>query len=355
MMKLPDKIIVMLLVFVMMQGCSDSHDSPSQTYHSELEYLKVINGAGPARDPRIIFLFMSQFMNANQNEEGIKFFSSFLEKHETQLPPVQKALYLSALGLLRASHANRVALLKRIGWVDETIAMLETAKQLSGNQIFVVRWIAGIVYARLPGRFDITEAALEELQWCLENLSKAPNFGWMREVYFHIGLAHHKLDDEEQAAKFLKMSGYDNFEKEITLIIPFSVNSETGFTFSPMHLKEIIPNQIFALSGFEFTDYYFIISENRKELIAIDAGTTPATAQKAYEFLKNRFPNLPDLTTVFVTHSHWDHIGGHRFFRELNPNIKFYARENYGKELARSLNVPVQFITSSAVISAWNL
>jgi len=60
-MKLPDKIIVMLLVFVMMQGCSDSHDSPSQTYHSELEYLKVINGAGPARDPRIMRVIFKGF------------------------------------------------------------------------------------------------------------------------------------------------------------------------------------------------------------------------------------------------------------------------------------------------------
>lgn len=37
----------------------------------------------------------------------------------------QKALYFSAIGLLRASYAGEVPFLRRIGWMRETIRMLE--------------------------------------------------------------------------------------------------------------------------------------------------------------------------------------------------------------------------------------
>jgi glyoxylase-like metal-dependent hydrolase (beta-lactamase superfamily II) len=48
---------------------------------------------------------------------------------------------------------------------------------------------------------------------------------------------------------------------------------------------------------------------------------------------------------VLVTHAHWDHVGGHEFFRSLNPGVKFYARANYREEQARSLNAPERFAT----------
>ncbi len=335
--------LLVVLPVVWIVGCSTTHDTLYRTYHSELEYLKAVNSAGPAGDPQIIFLLMAQYLNANQTEAGIEFFTFFLEKYEAELPPWQRSLYLSALALLRASRANQVALFERIKWVDETIELLETAKKLSDNEIFVVRWIAGSVYARLPERFNKKDAAREELKWCMENISKAPDPGWLREVYFNLALLHHQDKDDNQARQYLRLSGYDSFDKKITLVTPYSVNAKKGLTFYRRRLEEIIPGKIFALSGFEFTEYYFIVSHDQKELIAIDVGTTPESAQTVYEFLKNKYPNLPPLTTVFVTHAHWDHIGGHRFFRQLNSNVKFYSRENYKEELDKSLNAPPNF------------
>jgi len=52
---------------------------------------------------------------------------------------------------------------------------------------------------------------------------------------------------------------------------------------------------------------------------------------------------LPELTTVFITHSHWDHVGGHTYFRTLNPRLHFYARCNYGEEIAREVGAPDVF------------
>jgi glyoxylase-like metal-dependent hydrolase (beta-lactamase superfamily II) len=54
-------------------------------------------------------------------------------------------------------------------------------------------------------------------------------------------------------------------------------------------------------------------------------------------------PGLPELTTIFITHAHWDHVGGHSYFRALNPHLRFYARSNYQEEIARELGAPGVF------------
>ena len=35
-----------------------------------------------------------------------------------------------------------------------------------------------------------------------------------------------------------------------------------------------------------------------------------------------------------ITHAHWDHVGGYRYFRRLNPAVRFIGRSNYQEELA---------------------
>jgi hypothetical protein len=47
--------------------------------------------------------------------------------------------------------------------------------------------------------------------------------------------------------------------------------------------------------------------------------------EPAYEAVRAYAPNLPELTTIFVTHSHWDHIGGQTYFRSLIPKPRFYS------------------------------
>jgi len=127
------------------------------------------------------------------------------------------------------------------------------------------------------------------------------------------------------------------------LITPFSEEAASGHAFSPRHIAEIVPGRVYALSGFEFTEYYFVVSADRRELIGIDTGTRPDSARAAYEALRAYAPDLPELTTVFITHSHWDHVGGHTYFRALNPRPRFYARSNYAEEIALELNAPGVF------------
>ena len=306
----------------------------------ELEYFKAINSVAPPQDPQILFLLMGQYSNANLQNDGVEFFSARLKEFGLRLSDAQKALYLSAIGLLRAQNASSVSFLHRIGYVKDTIAILEQARQLSGGQIFVVNWIAGIVYTELPGFFHQQKAAQDELNWCAENASKAPDPGWLREVYYHLGKLALVRGEQAKAQDYLRRSGYKDFSSPITLITPFSEDVMSGHAFASRRITEIVPRRVYALSGYEFTEYYFVVTDDGRELIGIDAGTRPDSAKEAYEALRAYAPNLPELTTIFITHSHWDHVGGHSYFQSLNPRVHFYARSNYQEELTGELNGP---------------
>src|SRR5882757_429216 len=309
----------------------------------ELEYLKAVNSAAPPRDPQLLFLLMAQYSNANLQGEGAEFFSARLKEFSPRMTDVQKALYLSAIGLLRAQHASSVSLLHRIGYVRDTIAILDQAKQLSRGQVFVVNWIAGIVRTELPSRFRQRKAAQDELAWCVENADKAPHAGWLREVYYHLGKLALADGEQAKAQDYLRRSGYKDFDRPITLITPFSEDAASGHAFAPRRIAEIVPGRVYALSGFEFTEYYFVVSDDGRQLIGIDAGTRADSAKLAYEALRAYAPSLPELTTIFITHSHWDHVGGHKYFRALNPRVRFYARSNCQEELTRELDAPGNF------------
>src|SRR6516225_4484294 len=133
--------------------------SSSVSHRPELEYLKAVNSAAPPQDPQLLFLMMGAFANANQQAEGAEFLSARLNEFAPRLSEAQKALYLSAIGLLRAQHASSISLFGRIGYVKDTISMLDQAKKLSGGQIFVVNWISGVVRSELPGFFQQKQAA----------------------------------------------------------------------------------------------------------------------------------------------------------------------------------------------------
>jgi len=206
-----------------------------------------------------------------------------------------------------------------------------------------VNWIAGVVHTKLPGYFHQRKAAQEELAWCLEHADKAPHPAWLREVYYHLGKLTLNDGDTAKAREYLRNSGYSDFYHPITLATPFSEDKASGHAFAPRRITEVVPSRVYALSGFEFTEYYFVVSKDRHQLISIDAGTRPDFARGAYEALQAFAPGLPPLTTVFVTHAHWDHVGGHSYFRGLNPRPRFYGRGNYREEFEKEFNGPEIF------------
>jgi glyoxylase-like metal-dependent hydrolase (beta-lactamase superfamily II) len=337
-------LLCVLLLIVVAVVILRSPDNRSAKRHSpELEYLKVVNSVAPPKDPELMFILMGEFASSNLQDEGAEFFSARLKEFEPQLTPVQKSLYLGIIGLLRAQNASRVRLLNRYGYVRDTIATLDQAKQVSGGQVFVVNWIAGIVHTELPGFFHQRKAAQEELTWCAEHADKAPHSAWLREVYFHLGKLALNDGDTAKANEYLRSSGYPNFDHPITLATPFSEDRVSGHAFAPRRIVEVVPGRVYTLTGFEFTEYYFVVSKDRNQLIGVDAGSRPDSAKTAYEALQAYAPGLPPLTTVFITHAHWDHVGGHSYFGSLSSHPEFYGRANYQEEFAREFNGPDVF------------
>jgi hypothetical protein len=225
------------------EGANGANQAQAGPYQVELEYLKTVNSAAPPRDPQLLFLLMGAYANANRPAEGVEFFSARLSEFGPRLSDPQKALYLSAIGLLRAQHASSVSLLHRIGYVKDTVSTLDEAKRLSGGQIFVVNWISGVVRARLPGIFQQKRAAQDELAWCVANAAKAPHVGWLREVDFQLGKLALADGDQTKAQEYLRQSGYKGFDKPVTLNTPFSEDKLFGHTFVPRHIAEIVPGR----------------------------------------------------------------------------------------------------------------
>ena len=305
----------------------------------ELAYLQVVNSQGPVRDPQMLFLLMAEYANANRHREGAEFLDARRKAFDSRLSDPQRSLYLTAIAALRAGAAAQVPLLRRIRWVRETIAMLDQAEKLSGGDIFVVSWISGVVRSQLPARFHQRPKAYRDLEWCLANAAKAPDAGWIRPAALRLAVLYREDGDSAKAQKFLALSGASSFDAPVTLS-PYTEDTATGHTFSARAVREIVPGRVYQASGYDFAELYFVVSRDGRELLAIDAGTRPDSVQAAYEALRAFAPKLPALTTVFVTHSHWDHIGGHRFFRSLTPAPRFYARENFAETLALGADAP---------------
>src|SRR5215510_1969171 len=156
-------LCVLLLIVVAVVVLRSGDKSSARLHSPDLEYLKSTNSVAPPKDPELLFILMTEFANSNLQGEGAEFFGARLREFEPRLTNIQKSLYLGIIGLLRAQNASSVPLLKRYRYVKDTIATLDQAKQLSGGQVFVVNWIAGVVHTKLPGYFHQRRAAQEEL------------------------------------------------------------------------------------------------------------------------------------------------------------------------------------------------
>lgn len=304
----------------------DSSTDPYDTagFNPELAYLESIVGKATAIDPQIVALLLQEYQSSGRRARGIDYFTHLLEQRDGQLSKPVHLISLSALGVLRAENAQEIPLLKRNRWVKDTITVLDNARALGGEEDFFSRFATGLVYSQLPKRFGKSEQAVEDLNWLVANAGKAPIPGLMRPV----SRAIKSLQNSEKQ----RDSSVED-ESRAALTTNFSVSAEYGATLNTQRFQELVPGRVYLISGLEFTEYYFILSEDRNHLVSIDAGTRPNLARAAYKVLQEKVPELPPLSAVLVTHAHWDHVGGHPFFRQLNPDVQFYGRDNYHEEI----------------------
>jgi hypothetical protein len=157
---------------------------------------------------------MAQYASANMPAEGAEFFSARLREFDPRLTDVQRALYLSAIGLLRAQHAPAVPLMHRIGWVKETYCHAGTSQAtLRRASLRCELDCRHRSTPSFPGRFHQRKAAQEELDWCVKNVEKAPDAAWLREVYYQLAKLASAGGEPAKAQEYLRRSGYTDLKK----------------------------------------------------------------------------------------------------------------------------------------------
>lgn len=325
-----------------------------RSFQSMLQQFEVILSYGDVEDPRVILQAMNMYLTSNQQQYGIELFTLILSLYADGMAPDTRAIYESALGVLRATYADHIPLNRRISWVKESFALIETALDRTGSDHPIPHWAAGMVYSQVPWFFFKTPAAFQHLQWLADRPETEPTYGFYREVYRQLAALSARSRDSANAEKWLKLSGYGADQPSAPLMGWFTTGSE-GTAMAPRPvLEEIVPSRIFALYGFGFSDIYFVLSDDAEELIAIDAGTHPHSLKAAHALLLASHPDLPRISTAFVTHAHWDHIGGHGYLREHNPNIAIYGRSNYASVAARVVrHHSYQFFRGADFDHAW--
>lgn len=327
-------LVLVSLMFVLTVVCRSAVATDAEQHalpNTELLYLKAIHERGAEIHPTMTPLLMAMFINAGRQVEGIAFF----ERIRPLLPTANATLVLTAQAVLRASNANEVFLLKRKGWIDDTVVMFNEARAAQPDNL-LIRWLIGTTLAQLPSFIGQEEQAREDLEWVLARVNEIPRDGLLpgsqREVFFQLARLHDGAGNEAESQRFLAQSGYATFERQSIVRSQFAADLDTGLTMSVPTIVEVVPDQVFAARGFEMMDFHFVVSADRSELISIDAGTRPESARRAHEALLRAHPDLPMISTVLVTHAHWDHIGGHEYFRGINPQVKFISRDNYHEQ-----------------------
>ncbi len=314
--------------------------APDRSFHSEIDFFETVFSYGRNEDKRVTLLLVNAYIAANQQDRGIDFFERLLDLYRGEMSDELAAVYLSAYAILRATFAERVVLWRRVGWMLETFKLLDEAQRLTDNRHPIVHWAAGLIYAQVPFFFFKKRQAYRSLQWLANRPELEPVSGFYREVYHHLAKLYARDGQRALAERYLKRSGYDEYEPKALFMGWFTtaqVSGSGGAMAAEPTLEEVVSGRVFVLTGFGFSDVYFVLSEHGKHLIAIDAGTQPFSLQAAHEFLLGHYPELPPIGTVFITHAHWDHIGGHGYFRTLNDDLTIYGRENYQGVVERVL------------------
>jgi glyoxylase-like metal-dependent hydrolase (beta-lactamase superfamily II) len=289
---------------------------PALTQNRELDAFAAA-AAYPNAEPAVALLAAQQFMAAHREQEGYQYFQRLVREQPG------RPILLSLEGMMQARMAGDVALLKRVGWVEEAIAKLDRgaeAEPIAG------RLIRGLVFAELPDRFGKGAQAVADLEASLKNRDSF-RIEIDRGILRAMAAAHRTMGNEARSRELLRQSGDESLEAP-SVVTDVSVGPEEGFRFTkPALVREA--EGIYVAEGFDFANIAFLVNE--EGVVAIDAGTSEESARAAMTALR-RVTKAP-VRYLILTHSHWDHVGGLAAVREAGTVV--IARANAGQELAR--------------------
>ena len=254
------------------------------------------------------------YLARNRVREG---YATFLARAEAS---PEQPLFLALTGCSRrASRARSRCSNASPGSRRRRVASI--APPLRGG---LPRYLRGIVFADLPPRFGRASQAAADLEWMLAHRAAFPP-GLQRGAWRGLGKAYTTLGRAADAERaFANSGGRDN----PLFIEDGSVSAADGFRFVPRQLVEVAPT-VFVARGYDFADIAFVVTS--AGVVVIDAGTTRESVAAALAAFRARC-SAP-ITHVFITHAHWDHVGG--LSALVGPSTQVIARANFAEELQR--------------------
>lgn len=304
--------------------------------HHTVAFYETVLQHRTMGDPRLIFLLANGYIAQGQEDVGIALFERVLERDGDTLSPLTRSTYLAAYGLMRGSRANRVPLLQRPFWVNETIDVLDEANAIVDGQNPLAHWSAGVVFAQLPTLFGRREAAVEHLRWLVDRPETEPLPGFYREAYRYLGEIYGRTGQTQAAAEMTRLAGYENGVPQTLSTGWFATSRGAGLQFAPTPWIETVrEDQVWAFQGYGFSTLYAV--RGTDGLILIDAGTQPFAVESALADLYDAHPDLPEVSDVLITHAHWDHIGGHTVLRQRFPEARFWGHAGHAQAQGRSM------------------
>ncbi len=302
---------VLVTGLLLVIGAGPAAGEPPLMRDLELEALREAV-RWPDPDVITVIALTGRFVAARQDQEALAYF----EERAKSVP--DRPLFVALEGFFQARVADDVFLLRRVAWVNDAVAKLDRAV---AQEAGLPRYFRGLVLAELPARFGKAAAAVDDLQWVLDNKDRFP-VGLRRSVYRGLAKAYTTLGREAEANAALARSGYPSLDPTLPVFTTDNwVSAKDGFRFRPPRLVELAP-RVYVAQGYDFADIAFVVTDDG--IVAIDAGTTEANARAALAALR-RITAAP-ITHVLVTHAHWDHIGGLPALRGASTRVVANAR-----------------------------
>jgi glyoxylase-like metal-dependent hydrolase (beta-lactamase superfamily II) len=294
---------LLIATILILTACAHSAPEPRVTRDRELESLEEAVRWPDASVP-VVMQLANAFLSTHRNADGYAYFDAL---------PRERPLFEALAGVFQARSAEQVSLLKRVQWVEQAIAKLDDAAAKDG----LSRYLRGVVFVALPDRFGKKAQGVADLEWVLQNAAQFP--------------------------PGLKRGARDALEGRSGLLADGTVSASDGYRFSPAEVREPAKG-VYVARGYDFADLAFVATP--RCLVAIDAGTTPATTARALAAVRTRI-DLP-VCKVIVTHAHWDHIGGLSAF--AGPGVEVIASARFRNELARvnAVGAPFRFFFGAA-------